>query len=263
MKTAVFSDIHANPHALRMAINSAKRLGCKHMICCGDIVGYGYAPNDCIEICKRYNIECIKGNHDAALIGELSLDWFNSIAMDGVLANRPLVSAENRRWLANLPFAIKKQFGETKVVFSHGTYAFPERFNYIDDAYSAKVEMDAIRKDGIDVLFIGHTHGAEMYARYTSDDSNLTHGELPRAKSRRFVCRFDGYSEAIFNVGSVGYPRRCLYSTYAIIDDEKMWVEWRRLPFDYEGYIHELEKMGREIPVWLQARLVFLKGDEE
>ena len=69
MKIAVISDIHANPKALLKVIHSARRLGCTSFICCGDIVGYGYAPNECIEICKKNNIECIKGNHDAARVG--------------------------------------------------------------------------------------------------------------------------------------------------------------------------------------------------
>jgi len=263
MKIAVISDIHANPAALQKAINSARRLGCENFICCGDIVGYGYAPNECIEICKRNNIECVKGNHDAALVGELSLDWFNPTARDGVLSNRPLVTDENRKWLEKLPFTIKKKFAGTNVAFSHGTYTFPERFDYIDCVYAAKAEMGLIRNDGIDVLFIGHTHGAELYARSTSEDDNLVYGQLPKQKSKRFGQPFEGWSEAIFNVGSVGYPRRCLYSTYAIIDDETKLVEWRRLTFDYEGYIKALESMGRAIPVWLQARLVFINGDED
>ena len=263
MKTAVFSDIHANPAAFRRAINSARRLGCKNIICCGDIVGYGYDPNECIEICKRYNIECVKGNHDAALVGELSLDWFNHYAAQGIISNRPLVTEENKKWLANLPYRIEKQFGDTKVAFSHGTYALPEQFRYIDGMYSAIVEMDLIRKNGIDALFIGHTHESELYARNTSDDRNLVHGTLPKSIKKRLAQPLNGWSEAIFNVGIIGYPRRCRYSTYAIIDDSIPRVTWRQLPFDYVGYTEKIVAMGREIPVWMQARLVFLKGDEE
>ena len=265
MKTAVFSDIHANPVALRKAINSARRLGCKKIICCGDIVGYGYAPNACIEICKRNDIECIKGNHDAALVGEMSLDWFNPTARDGILSNRPLVTEENKKWLANLPYTIEKQFAETKVAFSHGTYMLPARFDYIDDQYAAATEMDVIRNNGIDVLFVGHTHGAEFYSRQTSDATNLIHGTPPKSHKMEWAAHLKGWSEAIFNVGSVGYPRRCLYSTYAIIDDETKLVEWRRLPFDYKGYVDKLQFIGRQIPVWLQARINFMndKGSEE
>lgn len=262
MKTAVFSDIHANPAALLKALNSARRLGCKKFICCGDVVGYGYAPNACIEICKQNNIECIKGNHDAALVGEMSLDWFNPTARDGILSNRPLVTEENKKWLANLPYTIEKQFAETKVAFSHGTYLLPERFEYINDQYAAATEMDVIRNKGIDALFVGHTHGAEFYSRTISTDTNLVHGIPPRSSKNRLVTTLNGWSESIFNVGSVGYPRRSRYSYYVIIDDETKVVEWRRLPFDCIGYINQLQSQGRQIPVWLQARVNFQSGTE-
>lgn len=154
MKVAVISDIHANPAALMKAINSAKRLKCEHIICLGDIVGYGYDPNECIEICKRNGIECIKGNHDAGLVGELSLDWFNETAKLQVLAHRQLVTEENKEWLRRLPLTIVKEYGGIKYAFSHGTYIFPERFDYIDDGYSANTEMEVISRNGIDALFV-------------------------------------------------------------------------------------------------------------
>ena len=262
MKTAIFSDIHANPTALLKALNSARRLGCKKFICCGDIVGYGYAPNECIDICKQNNIECIKGNHDAALVGEMSLDWFNYTAAQGILANRPLVTEENKKWLAELPYTIERWFAETKVAFSHGTYMLPACFEYIDDQYAAATEMDVIRGKGIDALFVGHTHGAEFYSRQTSDATNLIHGTPPKSQKMNWAAHLKGWSEAIFNVGSIGYPRRSLYSTYAIIDDETKLVEWRRLPFDYIGYINQLQSQGRQIPVWLQVRINFLNDKE-
>lgn len=262
MKIAVISDIHANPAALQKAINSARRLGCENFICCGDIVGYGYAPNECIEICKRNNIECIKGNHDAALVGEMSLDWFNQTARDGILSNRPLVAEYNKKWLANLPYTIEKQFAETKVAFSHGTYLLPARFDYIDDQYAAATEMDVIRNKGIDVLFVGHTHGAEFYSRSISTDTNLVHGTPPKSQKMKWAAHLKGGSESIFNVGSIGYPRRSIYSTYAIIDDETKLVEWRHLTFDYEGYIKALESMGRAIPVWIEARTKVIRGEK-
>ena len=265
MKTAVFSDIHANPAALLKALNSARRLGCKKFICCGDIVGYGYDPNKCIEICKQNNIACVKGNHDAALVGELSTDWFNPTAREGILSNQHLVTEENKKWLGSLPYQITKEFSETKVVFSHGTFFRPEEFYYIDSLYSARMELDTMVLSNIDVLFVGHTHGAEFYSQSAPNDINLIHGTPPRAKDSRWAILFKEWSPAIVNVGSIGYPRRSLYSTYAIIDDETKLVEWRRLPFDYKGYVDKLQFIGRQIPVWLQARINFLndKGSEE
>ena len=163
VKIAVISDIHGNPHALRHVLKDIQKNECDKVVCCGDIVGYGYDPNECIEICKLNGIECIKGNHDAGLVGELSLDWFNETAKRQIIAHRQLVTEENKEWLRRLPLTIVKEYGGIKYAFSHGTYIFPERFEYIDDGYSANTEMEVIRRNGIDALFVGHTHEANAY----------------------------------------------------------------------------------------------------
>ena len=255
MRIAVFSDIHANPKALRRAIKSAKSIGCEQFICCGDIVGYGYGPNECIDICRENKIECVKGNHDAGLVGELSLDWFNETARRQILSNRPLVSDENRKWLENLPYSISKDIGTTKAVFCHGTYAFPERFDYIDDQFSAKMELDTMYRDGIDALFIGHTHEAIAY--FMSDNNTYFRMELPKRMKERWNIRRESWMNAIINVGSVGYPRRHRFSTYAVIDADPVNVDWIRLPFELKNYSRSLLSAGMQVPVWVQGRISF------
>lgn len=260
MKIAVISDIHSNPRALRRVINSARKKGCEKFICCGDVVGYGYAPNECIEICKENDIECVKGNHDAALVGELSLDWFNPTAANGILANRPLVTDENKKWLASLPYQITRDFAETKVVFSHGTFMWPKLFHYIDDWYSAKCEMNTMRANGVDALFVGHTHGPGDYSRRRSEDDPCGIREPPKDTQTPMGLIRREWSEAIFNAGSVGYPRRCRYSTYIILDDDTFFVELIRIPFDYTNYCDNLKASGRNIPVWIEARTAFIRS---
>ena len=39
MKYAVISDIHANPAALRAALDDAKKQGCNRIVCLGDVTG--------------------------------------------------------------------------------------------------------------------------------------------------------------------------------------------------------------------------------
>lgn len=258
MKIAVISDIHSNPRALRRVINSAKKLGCERFICCGDIVGYGYGPNECIEMCRENNVECIKGNHDAALIGELSLDWFNQLAAIGIVENRPLVSEENKCWLAGLPYQIKESLKETNVVFSHGSYTYPDEFGYIDDHITAKIEMDKMRANSVDAIFVGHTHGPGWYFRTISSEAPFKFDEPPRGMKDKKCLMRHWWSESIINVGSVGYPRRCRFSTYAIIDTDTFNVEMIRLPFDYVDYRKRLIEQGRFVPVWIEARIAFV-----
>ena len=263
MKIAVFSDIHSNPKALRRALKSAKSIGCEQFICCGDIVGYGYDPNGCIDICRENKIECVKGNHDAGLIGELSLDWFNDTARNQILSNRPLVSKENREWLEKLPYSITRDFGTKKVVFSHGTYADAYRFDYIDDALTAKMEMEIMLCDGVDALFIGHTHEAIAY--YVSKHDTYFMKTLPKGMKEKWSLEKNNWRNAIINVGSVGYPRRQRFSTYSIIDTDTMNIDWIRLPFELKHYSESLLKSNMQVPVWVKGRLVFIskKGEDD
>lgn len=255
MRIAVFSDIHANPHAFTKALQSAKRLKCEHIICLGDIVGYGYDPNGCIEICKKNNIECVKGNHDAGLIGELSLDWFNETARRQVLAHRQLVTAENKEWLRKLPLTIVKEYSGLKYAFAHGTYLFPERFYYIDDASTAATEMDVIRNNDIDALFVGHTHEACAYYRALSMSEEVSCLWMPKKHKGKILIETKDWCEAVFNTGSIGYPRIQEFCYYIILDTETGKVEWRSLPISLSEYRDRLLSAGMKVPLWVDSRV--------
>ena len=60
----------------------------------------------------------------------------------------------------------------------------------------------------------------------------------------------------IVNVGSVGYPRHDLCSTYVIWDDEADRVTFRRLPFDFNGYIQAMMVQNVDLPGWLLELLI-------
>ena len=42
MKYAIMSEVHANPRALKVALEDARRLGCGKYVLLGDVTGYGY-----------------------------------------------------------------------------------------------------------------------------------------------------------------------------------------------------------------------------
>ncbi len=60
----------------------------------------------------------------------------------------------------------------------------------------------------------------------------------------------------IVNVGSVGYPRHDLCSTYVIWDPEADRVTFRRLPFDFKGYIDGMLANKLNLPNWLLELLL-------
>jgi predicted phosphodiesterase len=44
MRFAIFGDIHANYHALKVVLTDAETHMCSHYVCMGDIVGYNAFP---------------------------------------------------------------------------------------------------------------------------------------------------------------------------------------------------------------------------
>ena len=78
MRALLLSDIHANIDALEAVLYAAP----EHEVVwnLGDVVGYGAAPNEVIERVRGLGKTFVRGNHDRACSGQLSLEDFNPIA---------------------------------------------------------------------------------------------------------------------------------------------------------------------------------------
>ena len=75
MRYLLLSDIHGNLQAFEAILQDAP--AGLPIWCLGDLVGYGPHPNECIELLKCYQHECIVGNHDWAVMGKVDVEDFN------------------------------------------------------------------------------------------------------------------------------------------------------------------------------------------
>ena len=81
MKIALLSDIHANLAALRAVLDDVDAVAPGAAIWhTGDIVGYNAEPNEVVMLLRERGAVGVMGNHDAAVLGELDLSWFNAAA---------------------------------------------------------------------------------------------------------------------------------------------------------------------------------------
>lgn len=250
MKIAVLSDVHANPAALETVLKDAREQGCERFICLGDIVGYGYDPNSCIEMCRANGIECILGNHDAGMVGKLSLQWFNENAARGVLRHRNEVSEEDKEWIRGLPYSRKEDFGVWRTCFAHGSFTSPEEFDYINSYMDAARELAFMKMRNCDILFVGHTHYAEAWAQ--DMDERISSYDTYNAPD--LSINLNNYAQIIINVGSVGYPRNQDATYYVIFDTDEQMVHYRKLPFDFDEYLSKMESANISIPRWLEPK---------
>ena len=83
MRILIISDVHANLPALDAVLEHAGEYD--RVWCLGDIVGYGPDPNECIDrIADLPGLMCVKGNHDAAILGEIDIKTFNEEARNSI-----------------------------------------------------------------------------------------------------------------------------------------------------------------------------------
>ena len=68
MPTAFISDIHSNFEALQTVLADIEQRGIEHVVCLGDIIGYGPNPRECIDLVIERCQWSLMGNHDFAVL---------------------------------------------------------------------------------------------------------------------------------------------------------------------------------------------------
>src|SRR4051812_45754199 len=101
MRIAVLSDIHGNLPALEAVLTALKPYDAIWQL--GDIVGYGPQPDEVVARLAAESATGVRGNHDAAAIGELETNSFNDDARAVVEWTADRIRPETRLWLAALP----------------------------------------------------------------------------------------------------------------------------------------------------------------
>lgn len=248
MKYAVMSDVHANPAALAKALDDARSCGVDACVCLGDIVGYGPSPDEAITLSREaFGNRVVVGNHDAALLREMSMDSFSRRAQKSISAQRLMISDENLGWLAERPSLIR----EGSLLFAHGNVhrdgdALKAGFGYVFRPEDVKSVLSAVDGMGVNIVFVGHTHEPVTW-RQTDG------GEVKMVDEDKISIGTSG--KYVINVGTVGCPRSVPFASYAVVDakgDGTVDVELRKLSFDYLGYRNSLLAANADVPIWLE-----------
>jgi len=222
LKAAVLSDIHSNLPALEAVLASVKLEGCEQTICLGDVVGYGAQPNECLELLTSEHIPILLGNHDAAVIGRLSLEYLNTYARQAAVWTMNRLALENIHRLALHPIIIE----QTVITYVHSSPSEPDLWRYIFNPTEARAAFRAFKSQ---VCFYGHTHIPIIFTNPADD--------------RRLI-----------NVGSVGQPRdRDPRACYGIYDTETAEFRWVRLDYDIDKTAKLIVDAG--LPRFLADRL--------
>jgi predicted phosphodiesterase len=236
MRIAVLSDIHGNLVALEAVLAALQPYDAVWQL--GDIVGYGPQPDEVVARLAAEKALGVRGNHDAAALGELDLGDFNDDARAAVEWTAAHIRPATRDWLARLP----QRREEEQFTLVHGSPRDPT-WEYIFSLGTARPNFTAYSTR---YCLVGHTH-VPLVVR--QDDARLEpmlpdDGDTLALDERR----------AIINPGSVGQPRDGDPRASAmIIDTGQNVVEWRRMEYS----IRDVQSLMRDarLPPRLIRRL--------
>ena len=244
---AIVSDIHGNLEAFTAVLEEIDRRGVQHIVCLGDIVGYGPNPKECLDLVSTRCRASIMGNHDFAVFYEPYN--FNSGAESACYWTRacfendpdPVRRANRWRFLGNLQPRIKTN----EYVFIHASPRRPiNEYIFPDDIYTNPGKFVSIFERFERMCFVGHTHVPGVFLEgpdfYSPDELDFRY-EMTDEK-------------AIINVGSVGQPRdRDPRSSFVLVSETA--VEFVRVAYDVQTTVKKVHDID-DLDDFLGTRLL-------
>lgn len=227
MRILVFSDIHSNLIALEAVLAAAGNVDAYW--CLGDLVGYGPDPNECIALVRELpNLMCVRGNHDAATLGEVDQNTFNHEASLAITWTKRNLNAESQEFLLSLP----ERLVIDDITLVHGSPRNPV-WDYIMDAMTAERMFQFFDTR---ICLVGHTHVPAIWKETESESPKGLVLDYQKVKI---------LTKSILNPGSVGQPRdHDPRAAFAIFDPQESLWELRRVPYKIPEVQARIKKSG-------------------
>jgi diadenosine tetraphosphatase ApaH/serine/threonine PP2A family protein phosphatase len=237
---ALLADIHANLPALDAVLAELDRLGVRHAVVLGDLVGYGPHPAQCIARVRSRGYPAIMGNHDHAAATLQFGGGFSKPAASVIRWTREVLDEADIAWLGSLPAYLRHD----DWLAVHGAPVDPTFFNAYVYRQTFEDNLANLAERGIRWCFHGHTHIAGVYRmrRGVSEWCADAHVDL------------SGSDNALVCPGSVGQPRGGgTGAQFAVFDAVSRQLELREV--DYPVGIVARDMRERGLPEELVRKL--------
>jgi putative phosphoesterase len=225
MRVAVIGDIHSNKFALESVLEDINSKKVDFIISTGDLVGYLPFVNEVIDMMRANKILVVQGNHDKKIadsvpvneesIHKMTEEQIHSSA--SAAYTNWIITADNRKYLKNLPSQLSIDCNGLKVLVVHGSHKSINEYLYEDKEILEPLSSELYE----DIIICGHTH-----LPYHSTINN-----------KHFI-----------NAGSVGKPKQGdSNSVYVIIsvEDGKVESEIVKVSYDVESMVKAIEGNSR------------------
>jgi diadenosine tetraphosphatase ApaH/serine/threonine PP2A family protein phosphatase len=247
VRILLLSDIHANLEALEAVLAAAPPFD--GVVNLGDIVGYGASPNEVAERSRNLGNVFVRGNHDKAATGVMTLDDFNPMAAAAAIWTRNELTSENLEWLRNLPHGPVSLPDFPEVQLVHGSPQDEDEYVVsLGDALAPLITLP------IPLTFFGHTHlQGGFFANGSSAD-----GFRPEYRTvgqpESVPLQLKPATRYLINPGSVGQPRDGDWrAAFALFDTEAQVVQFHRTPYNLKAAQDRI--FAAKLPPRLATRL--------
>ena len=185
MVIGIFSDAHGNePGFYKCYEFLVKHTDSIYYL--GDAVGYFPLSNKIIDTLRSNNINCLKGNHDAMLLGDLEYD--NKLEeIYHIKKSRNAITEKNLNFLRGLISEKKITIDNRNLLFVHGSPPDPLKGYIYPDT-----DINFFEKLPYDAIFMGHTHWPFIKNAGNKNIVNVGSCGLPRDVGNKLtVALFD------------------------------------------------------------------------
>jgi predicted phosphodiesterase len=247
VRILLLSDIHANLEALEACLGAAPPYDFVANL--GDLVGYGASPNEVIDRSRELGNIFVRGNHDKAATGLLTLDDFNPLAAAAAIWTRDQLTPQHHEWVHALPQGPVALQGVPRAQLVHGSPQ--DEDTYVVSIGDALVPLLAT---SVPLTFFGHTHlqGGFFANGSSADGFRPEYRTVGQAES--VALQLKPSTRYMINPGSVGQPRDGDWrAAFALFDSDAEVVHFHRTPYNLKSAQDRI--LSANLPPRLAARL--------
>ncbi len=225
MKYGIITDIHNNVTALRTVLIKLDQLHCDRIICCGDIIGIGPAPEETVqEMTHIPRLISVRGNHEDYLLEGMPTEYPNE-------ENMSLDEMQHHRWEHNL--------------LSEGSVAFlrslPKRIDFISEGLSISVMHSCIDENGHYSKSRKNPTESDLMAMFADVKSSII---IYGHDHTRNICKGD---KLYINVGSLGCPskdRNIGRAGVLNLENSKVTFESIDVRYDADEVVRQIDELN-------------------